>query len=516
MKLQGLSFTHFGAVVALSTVPGLAWAASAQVHGQGGVVGEYHTNMPPSSTTYQGFRVPLGFTLEGRASNNLSLFLDLRYSYNRAPYVSNSLGNTSQVEEETRASKGQRTVNGNEVKQPFSLEGGRGERTDFPWVQFAYLQYASDVGLFRAGRIPRHWGLGVWRSAEWKVEGGSLSTSDAVSATFDLTSTFSGSLYLEKNSEGSPTSAQDDADAFTVEALLADDPADVNASGLTRQIGVTFSNYSHKQTDTQLRILDLFAKVSGGGLGGEFEVLYPTGDTKSLDYAASGGRAEKCKGQRNKDNEDITCEGQRLEGLAALARFKWQFAGTGTGPDKSLSLSATESARGRLPTSLRADSHTFSLQTGYSRGDSDAFEGVQERDTTIRTTPLNPNIRPAFLMYNPVALPVPGMPGATMQNTVFFRGDYTYESPSFGSITPSLVWGRLDQANTKAGQLDGAVGRSKNLGVEFDINYGYRTADNVQFGIDTGVWFPGGAWHKNGGKKPSPVYGIRTSASTSF
>jgi hypothetical protein len=70
--------------------------------------------------------------------------------------------------------------------------------------------------------------------------------------------------------------------------------------------------------------------------------------------------------------------------------------------------------------------------------------------------------------------------------------------------------------NTKAGSVEGALGRSKNLGVEVDIGYSYKTSDNVKFGVDTGVWFPGGGWRENGGKKPSPVYGIRTSASTSF
>lgn len=518
--------SHRGAPGALAAgvallCPGLALAAAAQVHGQGGIVGEYHTNMPPGSATYQGFRVPLGLTLEGRASNNLSLFLDLRFAYNRSPRTATSLGNNSAIENqaEDRDANGARKTEfkGNEVAQPFSLEGGgRGEKTEYAWVNFAYLQYASEVGLFRAGRIPRHWGLGLWRNAEWQPEGGTISTTDALAATFDLTSTFSGSLYLEKNAEGSPRSMKDDADAFTVEALLADDPADVNASGLTRQIGVAFSNYDHKQTSTRLRILDLFAKVSAGGFGGEGEIVYPSGSTKSLGYRSLGGSSTQCPRQRNKDDDYVTCDSQRYEGLAALVRFKWQVAGTGTGPDKTISLAATENARGRLPTSLLADSHTLGLWGGYARGDSDAFAGVKSPDSTIRSTPFHPNVRPAFLMYNPASSPVAGMPGNAVNNTVFVRGDYTYEGPSFGAITPSVVWGRLDQANTKAGNVTGAVGRGKNLGLEVDIAYSYKTADNVKFGIDTGVWFPGGAWREQGGKKPSPVYGVRTSASTSF
>ena len=55
-----------------AAVPTVSWAASAQVHGQGALVGEYSANMVPNSTTHQGFRFPFGLTLEGRASNNLN------------------------------------------------------------------------------------------------------------------------------------------------------------------------------------------------------------------------------------------------------------------------------------------------------------------------------------------------------------------------------------------------------------------------------------------------------------
>jgi len=519
---------HLRALACLvpGVIPGLAsslaQAAAAQVHGQGGVVGEFQSNMPPKSSSYQGFRVPLGLTLEGRASNNLSLFLDLRFNYNQSPRTANSLGNSRAVDDQAndpanRAPDGTRKkdFDGNEVRQPFTLNGGRGEKNDVPFVNFAYLQYASEVGLFRAGRIPRHWGLGLWRNAEWLVEGGTISTTDAISATFDLTSTFSGSLYYEKNSEGSPGSLRDDADAFSVEALLADDPADVNASGLTRQIGVAFSSYNHSETDTSLRTLDLFTRLYTGAFAGEFEVLYPSGKTKSLDYAQLGGRDTRCVA-KNEDNSAITCESQRYEGLAALFKLRYQVAGTASGPDKTVSIAATENSRSRLATSLLGDSHTLGFSLGYSRGDSDAFGASKTRDTTIRTTPMHPNIRPAYLMYNPTAVPVPGMPGNAVMNTIFVRGDYTFEAPGFGAVTPAVIWGRLDQTNTKGAGLAGAVGRDKSLGVEVDVGYSYRTADNLRFGIDTGVWFPGASWREKGGKNPAVVYGARTSASTNF
>ena len=499
----------FGATGAL--FPIVAHGASAQVHGHGALVGEYTTNVPPNNATYQGWRVPLSLTLEGRASNNLSLFLDVGYAYNQYPNVAKSLGNGDEVDRNNTAPQV-----GTEVSHPFAVQGGRGEKPDVPTIGAAYLQYASEVGLFRAGRIPRHWGLGLWRNAEWVPEGGTLSTTDAVSATFDLTSAFSGSLYLEKNSEGQATSAEDDADAFTVEALLADDPADVGSSGVARQIGVAFSTYEHKQSSTSFRVLDLFTKLYVGPFVAEGEIVYPSGKTKSLGYSSLGGKTAQCPTSKNERNLAITCDSQKFEGLASLIKLRYQLGGTPTGADKSLNIAATEAARLRQPTSLLVDSHTVGMWLGYSKGDRDSFAGVEKPDETINAVPMHPNIRPSLLMFNVSSPQVAGMPGGAVMNSLFVRGDYTYESPSFGSITPALVWSRLDVTNSKAGASPNAVGKAKDLGVEFDLSYSYKTADNVKLSVDSGVWFPGKAWRSDAGGKTQPMYGVRTTASTSF
>jgi hypothetical protein len=500
---------------ALCAVPTAVWAASAQVHGQGGVVGEYHTNMPPKSTTFQGFRMPFGLTFEGRASNSLSLFLDLRFTYNNSPAVADALGNRGGAQQGFPDAETEDKARGRQP-QPFNLENGRGENISLPTVGFAFIQYASEVGLFKVGRMPRHWGLGLWRNAEWKVEGGTLTTTDSLSATFDLTSAFSGTVSFDKYNEGSPTSTQDDADAFTVEALLADDPTDVSASGVTRQIGISFSSYEHKFTSTRIRTLDLFAKINAGEFGVEGEVVFPSGDTKSLTYGNMGGSSTQCPEQKNPEKYLITCDGQRYEGLASVLKMKWLFAGAPSGPDGVLSINSVEASRKRLSTALRSSSHLMTFQGGYARGDSDAFDGVQKKDNTIRTTPFHPNVRPALWMFSTTQQPVNGMPGNTVANTIYTRLDYTYESSGFGTITPALIWARLDQANTKTPVAGVGVGRNKNLGYEFDLSYFFTTQDNLKLGVEGGVWFPGAAWAEKGNKRPDAVYGIRTSASTSF
>lgn len=522
--IQRQALTVFAAgtlTLAMTLVSGQALAAAAQVHGQAAVVADYATNVPPLSGTVQGWRVPLGLTLEGRASNNLSLFLDLRYGDNQFPRLGRSLGNSEGL------GIG-RPLKGDEARHPFTTEGGRGERQDHVYVGFAYLQYASEVGLFRAGRLPRHWGLGLWRNAEWHPEGGTISTTDALGATFDLTSTFSGSVYWEKVSEGQLTSLEDDADAFTVEALLADEPGDLASSGLSRQIGIAFSNYDHKQSSTRMRILDLFAKLHAGGFSLEGEMLYPSGSTNSPHYASLGGKSDVCPERRNKDLLYVTCDGQKYEGFAALLRTRYQFGGTstsaatstgaGASAPPSANLNATEVSRQRLPTSLRLETHTAGLWLGYAKGDKDSFKGVGDdlKDNIISAVPMHPNIRPSLLMHNTATASLPGMPGAVMQNGVFVRGEYTYESPTFGQLTPAIVWGQLDATNTKAPTAENAVGRSKNLGIEFDLRYSYQTTDRVNLGVESGFWLPGKAWQTPTAGKMQPVYGIRTTASTTF
>jgi hypothetical protein len=505
---------NLGALAVCAAMPTLGWAASAQVHGQGALVGEYDANMVPSSATWQGFRLPFGLTFEGRASNNLSLFLDIRYTVNRSPDVASSLGDDASDKYSLAASNSgakstpSKTDRG-QINQPFAIEGGRGEKSSLPIIGFAYMQYASEVGLFKAGRVPRHWGLGLWRNAEWKPEGGTISTTDSISGTFDLTSSFSGSVYYEKLAEGNSTSAADDADAFTVEALLADDPSDVSASGVTRQIGVSFSSYEHKLTSTRIRTLDLFSKIHAGSLGIEGELVFPS-------YANMGGSADQCPVQKNPEELAVACDSQRFEGLAALFRMKYLFAGTASGPEGGLSLGSVEAARARLNTSLRSDSHTLGFWAGYARGDSDAFEGTGKKDGTIRTTPFHPNVRPALLMYGLTQKYVPGMPGNAVANTIFTRFDYTFESPGFGAISPALVWGRLEQSNNKPTVAGVGYGRNKNLGFEMDLGYSYTTVDNLKIGLDSGVWFPGAAWALEGNSQPSATYGLRTSFSTSF
>jgi hypothetical protein len=491
----------------------VALAASAQVHGQGAVVGEFQANLPPNSMLNQGFRMPFGLTIEGRASDRLSLFLDIRASVNSSPETAKPLGNT--------ASTTSVPADGNEFAQPFVPSGGRGEKRENVELGFAYIQYTSPFGVFKAGRMPRHWGLGVYKSAEWKPEGGSISTSDALGATVDFSSTFSASAYWEKTSEGRLSSIQDDADSLTVEALLADNAADPSSNGVVRQIGILFSAYSHPQSSTEIKTLDLFSKIYVGPFLAEGEVLFPSGKTRSLQYGALGGSNLECANpEDNPDQVKIACGKQTIEGFAGLMRLRFQVAGgSNAAGTAGQNLASVDEARYTLGTALRPVSQIVGLWLGYARGDSDSYtKGIStSEDSKVRSTPMHPNIRPSLLMFNPTGLEVPGMPGHQVVNSLFVRGEYSYEAPGVGMITPAIIWGRLDSLNTNptASTLP-VASSSKNLGVEVDIGYSYQTSDNLKMALDAGFWIPGAAWQRTGQSKPSSSYGVRSTVSTTF
>lgn len=128
---------------------------------------------------------------------------------------------------------------------------------------------------------------------------------------------------------------------------------------------------------------------------------------------------------------------------------------------------------------------------------------------------MHPNVRPAFLMFNPLSANVAGMPGAIVRNVLFARADYSFESPTFGMLTPAVIFARLDSLNKNTASDVKKFGAVNNVGFEVDINYSYRTMDGVRFSLDGGLWVPGGAW-ETAGVKPETVYGLRATASTYF
>ncbi|MEY2986963.1 MAG: hypothetical protein RJB13_484, partial [Pseudomonadota bacterium] len=211
----------------------------------------------------------------------------------------------------------------------------------------------------------------------------------------------------------------------------------------------------------------------------------------------------------------VSCESQTIEGLNILVRTMLQLSGGVSSAEGASQISQTEAARRRRATAQVAESQIVTLTGGYSRGDSDAYENATTQDDKITGIAMHPNVRPSLLMFSPLSADVAGMPGVAARNVMFVRAEYSYESPSFGMLTPAVIFARLNSLNKKADASDVKVGLVNNLGFEVNLNYSYRTLDGLRLSLDGGLWVPGGAWETSG-VKPETVYGARATAATYF
>jgi hypothetical protein len=193
--------------------------------------------------------------------------------------------------------------------------------------------------------------------------------------------------------------------------------------------------FTHSNTD--LNILDVYAKfyISKFYLGAE--LLYPTGTTQSPNYRSLGGAGE-CS-----SSTGLTCNSQKISAFASLLKVKYQFDS-----DKFTSIAATEKSQNVLGTEERKISNVASLMAGYVSGGSNQFESsIVSNSNEIKAISLNSNIQPAILMFNSTTPAVNGMPGGMLTNTTFVRLDYTYENPNYGSFSPAFIWGKINNLN---------------------------------------------------------------------
>lgn len=485
-------------------------AVSLQVHGQAALVGDFTNGLPPSGLVYQAVRVPLGFTLEARPTNNLAAFLDLRLASNQYPNEARALGNS-------QSTRGSATV-------PFS--GGdwsRWSQTDQVFANFAFVEYASnDFGLFRVGRIPRHWGLGIWRNdaglspspqyRDWIATAGSVSTTDGASVNFDFRNINLG-LHWEKNSEGSPLSRSDDAESWTVDLTVGDSLTEANQSAFAREAGIAFSRFTGSDSSTKLNILDIYSRLRYRSVALEGEFLYPNGTTESAQYEGQGG-AGPCATDPVKKFKGLMCSEGKVDWVSGLFKAKYEFSNAGLNATQSVSEAV---ARRGIPSVNRRESHSLGLWTGFASGDSDAF---QSGNNNVNMGVMHPNVQPSLLMFSSLGGRNAGMPGALVANTVFVRGEYTYESPTVGTLVPSVIWGTLREtrpadASKTLASTEG-VGRYSNLGTEFQLSYSYLTTDYIKLGAEASFWLPGAAWAEKGTNAPSSVMGARVIVSTIF
>lgn len=527
VKYKKSIFLKFCYTSSLMLISNFSYAGtSLMVSGHVGAVGQATYGSPPVSSNFSAIRVPIGLVLEARPTDNLSLYLGIDYAYNNYPGPSIYLGQNSTTAKNNSAGTSSPLPFSNATNgSPYS------QQIDNVYITQAYFSYQTAIGLFTAGRMPRHWGLGIYKNAEWTPFSGLPSTSDMVGLRTDFNA-FDVGIFYEKFAEGvGGTSLDAEGNAFTIEARLKSDPADVASSGVGQELGILYTKYSHSKSNTSLNILDVYAKfyISSFYLGSE--ILYPTGSSQSPNYQALGG-TPACSSLP----DDITagsrsCVAQNISAFAALLKMKYQIAA-----GENTSLASTEKSQSKLGTEERKTSHVIGMLGGHVSGGSNQFNaaGTTNSSDSISAIMINSNIQPAFLMFNNTLPAVNGMPGGALTNTTFLRLDYTYDNPSFGSVGPAFIWGMINNlnknynaqntlCNNKSPVLDPnspnnsfCVGGDHNLGFEADISYRYTTQDLVTFGVDAGYWFVGDAWKIYDKSLNQSVYGIRASIAAQF
>jgi len=499
--------------------------ASLTVGGHAGAVAQYLNGLPPLSEAYTAAQVPVGLILQANPADSFSLFLELDYAYSQYPIPAILLGQTSSTTQDNN--------DGNAIPMPFSntvnpagTQLPFGQKVDIIQLVQAYFAYDTPFGLFRAGRMPRNWGLGLWYDSNWTAQGSGISTSDALAFTTDF-GLYDVSVYFERYGQSvGGLFNTGSATAYTIEGRLKTNPIDLPSSGVSRNIGVIYSYFMHTQSETYLNLLDVYGKfyfprVFVGG-----EILFPSGKTKNPNYQTLGG-APSCTGPISNNQ---SCSSQTVASLGALLKLKMRF----DQPTESSTLYAVEHSRRLLGTRERQDSQTGELWAGYASGGENQFNSPTQTNVAsnkINAIRLNPNILPSLLMFTNTLPLINGMPTASITNTTFVRLGYNYESNRFGSFSPILVWGMINSMNphyntaacTTSSTLSYSssinnfcVGGSRNLGTEFNFTYAYTTQHLITAQIDLGYWLVGSAWKKQGQDLPYNTFGVRGIVSTEF
>jgi hypothetical protein len=262
-----------------------------------------------------------------------------------------------------------------------------------------------------------------------------------------------------------------------------------------------------------MNILDIYSRLRYGSMALEGEFLYPNGSTESAQYSQMGGTGA-CATDVSRAQKDLMCSSASIDWVSALFKARYQFSSSGS----EATLSSTDAVQRRgVPAANRRESHSAGMWLGFASGDADAFKNG---NGGVNMGVMHPNVRPSLLMFSGLKVQEPGMPGATVANAIFARGDYTFESPTSGAVTPSLVWGMLREtrsadAGKSLADTEG-VGRYSDLGFELQVSYSYITTDFLKLGADLSFWKPGAAWSQKGTSAPDYVLGGRLSVSTVF
>jgi len=357
-----------------------------------------------------------------------------------------------------------------------STEAGNGALS----ARTLYAEVATDFGIFKAGRIPLNYGLGlVWNSGA--------------------------SRRSRMPSNGDALSLNAKFGAFKFTPYFVKYGQDFSSSGSSQQSGRSdyALNLSYTNDDEQLDLGLLFLRRIAGPNSGVLSPFSVTGSAVTSGYVYNiwDLYAKKRSGI-------VTVSGEIpiSSGLVASVPYN--------------------SIAGALKAEAAVSDH-FKLKADFGTA---AGQGSDKSKLT--SFAFHPDYRPGLLMFNYNLFNLATNNGNAYYNPVtntryfslggeFTSGKFTHEILGLLAIADQVSDGVNPYFNTWQGYYTAAASdvQSKGMGFEMDYNLGYDWDEATRFGVDLGLYFPGAYYNLGAAGTPNTtkaVFGTNLSMNIKF
>lgn len=477
--------------------PGQGHAAFINASGYLGLLssGLYNPHINALSGDYQTFEKYLSLDIEIQSGDLLTLYLDVRLW----PQGGSLIGEE---------------------------EGMVGAESDFyfyddltPTVTEFYVEAASNICLFNAGRRARTVGLGMfWYDAAEPFETQQTLFEGVSCEVHSGIQQLEVTLGMDKLREGDPMHQGDDLSQLF--ASIAYDDREFAPYALKKQVALYYAYVtSHKPHDfgqQKDKYLDIMAGLYWSHFSWETEGLIRMGKASGESWETYGGRPNQYSG---------------LNALALYTTLKASFpAPYGITVEQAAGNNHNHDGHDNHEEHSGIEHEVF-VEYIYSPGDeqgyfkgSDTYLTGSKRSDQISALPLNVNFKPALILFNMRTedFDIDGIySGDRIVNAHVFVGGYSLMHERFGEFhgkiiaalmdkeIPDFVYSYFYHNPIPEAEIDedyyefpeevkvpvGFSGRY--LGTEINLTYGYAFTDNLSFELTGGYLFGGSALQVN-------------------
>ncbi len=293
-------------------------------------------------------------------------------------------------------------------------------------IRRVYGEIKTAFGLWRMGRQPSNWGLGVLTNDGDQLDDDFGDTADRIQWIGQFGDLYVSLLYekLLENTLGDPSGA-DDADDYVLAALYKQE---------TYEGGLYFVFRKDPANETDIYIIDLYGRTQllGGTLSGE--LAYYTGETSDNNTLLYLGEC------------DVTASECKVRAINAVVRAEY-------------------------PWSM----WDFGLEVGLSRGDDTTT------DTQVNSIGFNPDYDVAVILFQNQAVAA-GTQLGPVQNVWYAKPSATYNLTEQTGADVALIYGQLLSEGTAGGkqlgvEIDAGLSHDLNSNVQVGFDVGHLFAD---------------------------------------